>query len=295
MRLKGRTAAALLGAVSLAFLASTTACASDAVGPSPAETREAPGEPDVTFYVVAFHWGWGVFDETGRELDGIQVPEGTTVELYAVNPHAAEAIGHLPAPVAAAISAIEWDGERVRSEVEVGRLPDPQVLIGMSLDEILAAGHDDADGHDDEGDAHDDEGDAHDDDGDAHVEGDDDDDDGDAHVEGDAHDDDGDAHVDEGDAHDNDAEAHVEGAEPDAGHSMLVWQMPWQGESALDTHGFLIPWYGVAKKLEPDAGEPVRVIFTADRPGTFEFICTVYCGWGHEYQPREMLVVAAAQ
>jgi heme/copper-type cytochrome/quinol oxidase subunit 2 len=71
--------------------------------------------------------------------------------------------------------------------------------------------------------------------------------------------------------------------------------MPWQGEGELATHGFLIPWYGVARKLEPDAAEPVRVVFTADRPGTYEFQCVVYCGFGHRYQAREMLFVEAAQ
>jgi hypothetical protein len=343
MRLIG-IPAVVLAVVLPAFLVLTIVGVgtSDPTRPPFAEAGAMPQSADVTFYVVGFHWGWAVFDENGAELDGVRVPEGTTVELYAVNPHAKEAVNRLPAPVAAAISANAWDGERVRDEVAVGRLPDPQELIGMSLEEVLAAGHDDGDVHDDEtaeGDVHDDEaaeGDAHDDEaaeGDAHddeaTEGDAHDDEateGDAHddeaTEGDAHDDEategdvnddeaaeGDVHDDEaaeGDAHDDEAssaDAHDdEAAEGDAhddeassADAMVGHAMPWLGEEReLETHGFVIPWYGVAEKLEPDATEPVRVIFIADRVGTFDFVCTVYCGWGHQYQPREMLFVEAA-
>lgn len=267
MHLKGRRAVALVGVVSLAFLALATACTSDAIEAARTETREVPGSPDVTFYVVAFHWGWGVFDDEGHELDGIRVQEGATVELYAVNAHANAAIGRLPAPVAAAIGAIEWDGERVRREIAEGRLPDPQVLFGMSLDDVL--GHGDADHDDADHDAAD-------------------------HDAAEADHDDATV-VHEGAVRAAAVETLADEADSRMDSLMPAWQMPWQGESDLATHGFLIPWYGVARKLEPDASEAVRVVFTADRPGAYEFQCVVYCGFGHQYQARGMLFVEAAQ
>ena len=36
-------------------------------------------------------------------------------------------------------------------------------------------------------------------------------------------------------------------------------------------------------------------VVIADRPGTYEFQCVVYCGFGHQYQAREMLFVEATQ
>lgn len=187
--------------------------------------RWLAADQDATFYVVAFHWGWGVFDSEGRELDGINVSEGTAIELFAVNDAAEEAISRLPGPVAAAINAVEWDTERVRSEIAAGRLQDPETKLGMSLEDVMNG---------------------------------------------------------------NDSAVRPAG--------LAAWQTPWLGERReLETHGFLIPWYGVAVKLEPDATEPFRTAFIADRPGAFEFVCTVYCGYGHQSQPREMLFVAAAQ
>lgn len=244
MHLNSKAATALIGAVSLAVLVLTAACSSGDTGPSVVEAAEIP-EPDVTYYVVAYHWGWGVFDEQGREVDAVRVPEGTTVEMYAVNDAAADAIALLPAPVAAAISAIGWDSERMQRDIAEGRLPDPALTVGMPVEEIM---HDEeeeeADGHAEE------------------------------EAEADAHDEEGDAAAD----------------------AMPAWRMPWLGEEReLATHGFLIPWYGVATKLQPDAEEPFRTVFIADRSGDFEFVCTVYCGYGHRYQPRTMLFVSAAQ
>lgn len=109
MRFEGRSAAALLlGAVSLAFMAVTTACAPEHGEREPVVARAVPAETDVTFYAVAFHWGWDVFDDTGQKLDEIHVAEGTAVEMFAVNSQAEEAIGRLPAPVSAAVHEISY-------------------------------------------------------------------------------------------------------------------------------------------------------------------------------------------
>ena len=186
MRLKGQSAAALLrAAASLVFLAMITACAGGAANPDePAVgAREMPREPDVTFYVVAFHWGWDVFSEAGQKLDGIRVPEGTVVELYGVNSQAEQAINRLPAPVAAAIRSRGY----------------PETPSGIGI-----------------------------------------------------------------------------------------------GENDLGTHGFMIEGYRVVEQLRPDAGEPVRVAFVADHPGTYRVQCTIYCGVGHQLHDRDALVVEAA-
>jgi hypothetical protein len=109
------------------------------------EAGEEATEPGrVSVYVVGYHWGWAIFDEDGDELDVLEVPVGTEVELIAVNDHASHAIGQLPAPVAEAISSISWS-ERAQQNVEQGRIPDPQQEIGMTLDDALLAAHD---GHD---------------------------------------------------------------------------------------------------------------------------------------------------
>ncbi len=357
-----RSAFALLVSASLAVLALASACAVDVADTgesAPGEASEAPVNPDVTYYVVGFHWGWAVFDQGGNELDGIRVTEGTTVELFATNAHATEAIDRFPAPVAAAIKSINWAGERTRLEIAEGRLPDPEVLIGMTLDDVLGHDDDHADGgHADEADDHaaearDDHADgpdAHTDDADEHADADEhgdagDHDDADEHADAGDHDD-ADEHADAGDHDDadehgdadepdaagdhEDADEHEDGDEHDADthtqdvvartqdvvadaddaaadHAdeaavehmlglMAAWEMPWQGEErVLETHGLLIPWHGVVAKLEPDASEPVHVVFTTDRAGAYKFECVVYCGFGHRYQQRDMLFVEAAQ
>jgi hypothetical protein len=187
-----------------------------------------------------------------------------------VNDAAKEAISLLPGRVAAAINAIEWDGVRTRGEIAAGRLPDPATTLGLALEEVMA--HDDGD--EEAGVAHDDgaeEASGGHDDGDEQAV--------DEHGEGDA--------VEAGGAPDDSAAAPA---------NLAAWQTPWLGERReLQTHGLLVPWYGSVARLEPDATEPFRTAFIADRPGAFEFVCTVYCGYGHQYQPREMLFVEAAQ
>ena len=115
--------------------------ADDAAGEEPAPD---PGDLEVTAYVVAYHWGFAIFDEDGSELEQLEVAEGATVELVAVNDHASEAIAQLPDPVTDAIASADWH-ERAHHDVEMGRIPDPEGEIGEDLGEALSAAHD---GHD---------------------------------------------------------------------------------------------------------------------------------------------------
>ena len=108
------------------------------------EPAPDPGDLEVTAYVVAYHWGFAIFDEDGSELDGLEVAEGASVELVAVNDHASEAIAQLPDPVGEAIASADWH-ERAHHDVEEGRIPDPAGETGEDLGAVLSAAHD---GHD---------------------------------------------------------------------------------------------------------------------------------------------------
>ncbi len=44
--------------------------------------------------------------------------------------------------------------------------------------------------------------------------------------------------------------------------------------------GFDAP--GLKLNTEIPPGKPVRLAFTPERPGEFEFVCDVFCGSGHE-------------
>jgi len=46
-------------------------------------------------------------------------------------------------------------------------------------------------------------------------------------------------------------------------------------------HGFAILGYESVRPVVIAPGEKVTVTFVADRPGTFIFYCTVFCGTGH--------------
>jgi hypothetical protein len=108
------------------------------------ETEPASEEAvdlEITAYVVSYHWGWAVFDEDGNELDALNVPVGTTVELVAVNDHATMAINQLPAPVAETIRGISWH-DRAHHAVMEGRIPDPEDEEGITMSEALKAAHD---------------------------------------------------------------------------------------------------------------------------------------------------------
>ena len=53
-------------------------------------------------------------------------------------------------------------------------------------------------------------------------------------------------------------------------------------------HGFAMPEYGINEKLP--VGEPVTIEFTADKQGTFTFLCSVFCGSGHSGMKGQLIV-----
>lgn len=148
----------------------------DSTSPSAPSAQQNPTDPDETFYVAAYHWDYAIFREDGSQLDTITVPQGTTIQIFAVNVLAERAVDKLPAPVAEAIRGLP--------------APKAEAIIAM---------------------------------------------------------------------------------EP--GPPEPLWP--------VQDHGFLIPWYRVTVYLAADAEQPRRVVFTADRPGEYEFVCTNYCGAGH--------------
>ena len=54
--------------------------------------------------------------------------------------------------------------------------------------------------------------------------------------------------------------------------------------------GFDAP--GLKLNAEIPQGKPVRLAFTPDRPGEFEFACDVFCGSGHEEMSGVIQVLA---
>ncbi len=57
-------------------------------------------------------------------------------------------------------------------------------------------------------------------------------------------------------------------------------------------HGFGLPVFDVEANI-PASGEPVAIEFTADKPGTFPFGCTTFCGDGHFGMVGELVVLSA--
>jgi heme/copper-type cytochrome/quinol oxidase subunit 2 len=55
------------------------------------------------------------------------------------------------------------------------------------------------------------------------------------------------------------------------------------------THGIEIEGYNINETLEPD--QTRSITFQADKPGTFHFHCSVYCGDGHSQMHGEMRVI----
>jgi hypothetical protein len=120
--------------------------AAEPTGDPAEEPDEAVDEPaaqpeEITAYVVGYHWGWAVFDEDGTELEVLEVPVGSEVEIVAVNDHATQAIGQLPGPVAATITSINWH-DRAHHDMEQGHMPDLKEAEGVPMDEALTIAHD---------------------------------------------------------------------------------------------------------------------------------------------------------
>jgi len=54
--------------------------------------------------------------------------------------------------------------------------------------------------------------------------------------------------------------------------------------------GFSLPDFKIRADIVPDM--VTRVAFTPDRPGTFDFVCDVFCGDGHEDMGGRIVVTA---
>jgi len=54
-------------------------------------------------------------------------------------------------------------------------------------------------------------------------------------------------------------------------------------------HGFAVPDLKIDAQIEP--GEVVRLRIVPEKPGTFEFHCSVFCGGGHEEMSGQIVVV----
>jgi len=59
-------------------------------------------------------------------------------------------------------------------------------------------------------------------------------------------------------------------------------------------HGFSIKRMNVRVAV-PKTGEPVTVEFVAERPGTYEFKCSEYCGSGHGRMKGQLVVSPRAR
>ncbi len=61
--------------------------------------------------------------------------------------------------------------------------------------------------------------------------------------------------------------------------------------TALDRdHGFKLDEYHINQKLKK--GDPTTIEFVADKPGTFSFKCSEFCGLGHPRMKGKLIVEA---
>jgi cytochrome c oxidase subunit II len=61
--------------------------------------------------------------------------------------------------------------------------------------------------------------------------------------------------------------------------------------SADGVHGLEIKRFRVNRPV-PRGGKPITIEFTASEPGTFEIVCSEYCGDGHETMTGTLVVQA---
>lgn len=104
-----------------------------------------------------------------------------------------------------------------------------------------------------------------------------------------AHDHAHDGHGDDGhgdDGHDDDG--HDDDDHDDANHDDDDHD---GNELTMLDHELIIPGYDVEMLVLSTADEPVQTSFVTDDTGTFDFVCTHDCGYGHPYMVREMLRV----
>jgi cytochrome c oxidase subunit 2 len=64
--------------------------------------------------------------------------------------------------------------------------------------------------------------------------------------------------------------------------------------SADGVHGLEIKKFKVNKAV-PRGGKPVPIDFVASAPGTYEILCSEYCGDGHEAMTGTLVVLAKAK
>ena len=64
--------------------------------------------------------------------------------------------------------------------------------------------------------------------------------------------------------------------------------------SADGVHGIEIKKFKVNKAV-PRGGKPVPIDFVASAPGTYEILCSEYCGDGHEAMSGTLVVVAKSK
>lgn len=64
--------------------------------------------------------------------------------------------------------------------------------------------------------------------------------------------------------------------------------------SADGTHGLSVKEFR-AKRTIPKTGEVVTLEFVADKPGTFTFVCSQFCGGGHSTMKGRLIVAPREQ
>lgn len=235
------------------------------------EDPHADVAAQVDAYVVAYHWGYAVFDDHGEEVDRLEVEPNTEVTIHAVNDHAYDAFEALPDPVAGVLEDFDALG-RTKAKVEAGELPEPSgTTVEEAYQEAHGGGHDHA--HDDDDHGHDDE-DAHDDDGHGH--------DDDDHGHGDD---------DHGHRLGQDAEVELLHGESDDGHGHDEDDDGHDHAGGKLDHGFMIPDLDVSMQLPADADQPATETVEVAEPGTYEAMCTIPCGYYHGEQRGELVHV----
>lgn len=63
-------------------------------------------------------------------------------------------------------------------------------------------------------------------------------------------------------------------------------------ESLDVVHGFGLPEFGVDRPTPP--GKATTIRFVAEKPGTYTFFCTVFCGTGHPNHKGTLIVEPAS-